>query len=229
MRLLKRIIAATTSIGKSDLKKGMISKDTNSNAEGEDDILLKAMEMAIHEGDTDTITRLIANGVDGYSSLIIFAASNGYKDEVSQLLEMGSNINAKSSTGFSPLMLAVSKGHADVVDLLIEKGADINAKWNTCVGLTILMMAAFQGHANIVTQLLAKDVDVNVKESEGLTALMIATHEGHREVVAQLLAKSADANATNLEGLTALMIAARNGHEEIVEMLKEARATDERR
>ena len=229
MKLLDRIIAATSSSGKSDLKKNMIFKDTKSNAGGKNDILLKAMEMAIHESDIVTITRLIANGGDVYSSLIIFAASNGYQDEVSQLLAMGANINAKNSDGFSALMLAVSNGHADVVDLLIENGADISAKWNICVGLTILMMAAFKGHTNIVTQLLAKNVDVNVKESEGLTALMIAAHEGHKEVVAQLLAKSADVSTTNLEGLTALKIAARNGHEEIVEMLKEARATDEQR
>ena len=46
------------------------------------------------------------------------------------LLERGADVNAKSNTGVTALMVAAAHNNPPMIGLLIEAGADINAKDN---------------------------------------------------------------------------------------------------
>lgn len=63
-------------------------------------------------------------------TLLYIAARNGYADMVSMLLSLGCNVNAKQSTGSTPLHGASFYSHGHVVQLLLECGADPTLKNN---------------------------------------------------------------------------------------------------
>lgn len=64
------------------------------------------------------------------------------------LVAKGSDVNAKTRAGYTPLHYAARRGYYNVVDLLLEKGADINAK--TEDGRTALDCARAANHADVV-------------------------------------------------------------------------------
>jgi ankyrin repeat protein len=55
------------------------------------------------------------------------ASIDGKLDDVKQLLEEGTNVNARDKNGWCPIHHASQFGHVDVVKLLLEKGADVDA------------------------------------------------------------------------------------------------------
>jgi hypothetical protein len=64
------------------------------------------------------------------------------------LIENGANVNAKGSSGWTPLHYAANDGHIEVVRLLLEHGAEPNIKdvW----GKTAIDLAREEGYFNIV-------------------------------------------------------------------------------
>lgn len=81
---------------------------------------------------TEMLKLLVGLGADvntssGYTSLI-WAAAFGVETIVSDLVEMGANVNTKGPDGCTALLAAVSNGHADVINTLALHGADIDAK-----------------------------------------------------------------------------------------------------
>ena len=59
---------------------------------------------------------------------IVVAVQLGNIEAVKQHLNDGTEVNAKSGTGRTPLHLAAFKDYKEIVKLLIESGADVNAK-----------------------------------------------------------------------------------------------------
>ena len=57
----------------------------------------------------------------------IHIAAKGDIEAVKQHLAAGTDVNAKSEDGGTPLHLAAEYGHKEIVELLIAKGADVNA------------------------------------------------------------------------------------------------------
>jgi ankyrin repeat protein len=53
------------------------------------------------------------------------AVINGRLQEVSQLLDTGLDINARSRHGYTPLMIAAARGHGEIADLLLANGAEL--------------------------------------------------------------------------------------------------------
>ena len=150
---------------------------------------------------------------------LISASVYGDTKLVRKLLDEGADVNAKSGSGSTALMMASSKGHKEIVAMLLEKkyGADVNVKNNE--GWTALDRASLNEHTEIVEMLLKNGADVNTKDNGGYTALIEASRKGHTEIVAMLLEKGADVNATNNIGWTALIWASVNGHKETVAKL----------
>jgi ankyrin repeat protein len=62
-------------------------------------------------------------------------------------LAAGVNVNARDSSGGTPLAHAAWFGHVDTVKLLIEKGADLNAKKND--GGTPVLLATWNKHPEV--------------------------------------------------------------------------------
>ena len=58
---------------------------------------------------------------------LFVAARNGALDTTRLLINMGADIDAVDSAGFTPLLRAAGQGHLDVVKLLVDEGADMEA------------------------------------------------------------------------------------------------------
>jgi ankyrin repeat protein len=110
-------------------------------------------------------------------------------------------VDARDSTGQTPLMLAVAFGSTEAVRLLLEAGADPRA--TTSAGVTALHW--LRGDAERTRLLLERGADANARSQIGRTPLMIAAASiGSSEAVRALLAKGADVNAADNTGATAL-------------------------
>jgi ankyrin repeat protein len=66
--------------------------------------------------------------VVGCGSSIHQAARDGNIEAVKQHLAAGTDVNAKSDYGWTPLFMAAGKGHKEIVELLLANGAEVNAK-----------------------------------------------------------------------------------------------------
>jgi ankyrin repeat protein len=158
-----------------------------------------------------------------YKNMMLAESRNGNTEAVKQLLEAGTDVNAKNNLGDTPLMWAARYGHTETVKLLLESSADVNAHNN--YGWTALMWAARYGHTETIKFLLEKGADVNRENRHGNTALLFAAHEGSTEMMKLLLEAGADVNATNGEDASVLSYAYElkdeAKREEIIKMCRE--------
>lgn len=88
---------------------------------------------------------------------------------VQALLNHGTNVNERDSSGFTPLMAAAESGDVAIVKLLLQKGATVNAK--TPAGETALLRAAGFNKIKTVILLLNAGANANVYDSQGATPL----------------------------------------------------------
>ena len=65
-----------------------------------------------------------------YKNMMLAESRNGNTEAVKQLLEAGTDVNAKNNLGDTPLMWAARYGHTETVKLLLESSADVNANNN---------------------------------------------------------------------------------------------------
>ena len=56
------------------------------------------------------------------------AARTGNIEAVKQHLAAGTDVNAKTGSGWTPLHYTAREGHKEITDLLLTNGADVNAK-----------------------------------------------------------------------------------------------------
>ena len=59
---------------------------------------------------------------------LLKAAERGNIEAVKQHLAAGTDVNAKTGSGRTPLHYAAREGHKEITDLLLANGADVNAK-----------------------------------------------------------------------------------------------------
>jgi ankyrin repeat protein len=119
------------------------------------------------------------------------------------LISHGADVNAKASSGNTPLLIAcVTHGKYDAVKLLLDKGADALAVNNRKE--TALIRAALFSDTATISVLLSKGIDVNALSSDSTTALLNAAMNVNSPVVIQLLERGADPDRICTFGLTAL-------------------------
>ncbi|MCY4355008.1 MAG: ankyrin repeat domain-containing protein [Truepera sp.] len=127
--------------------------------------------------------------------------------EVQDCLAAGSEVNARTEFGRTPLHLAaVSNDNPAVTTALLAAGAEVNARDE--IGITPLHEAAFNDNPAVITALLAAgaDVDVNARRTtDGGTPLHFAVkYNDNPAVTTALLAAGAEVNARDGEGWTPL-------------------------
>jgi hypothetical protein len=110
------------------------------------------------------------------------AAGKGADRICSLLLQAGANINARNSSGHTPLHEGSS--HLSVVKVLIEYQVDVNAKSKR--GRTALHRAAVEGDVSVVTELLNAGADASLKDDHDATARDDASRKGNGPAVAAL-------------------------------------------
>lgn len=120
-------------------------------------------------------------------ALLHYAIFSGREKLAKWLIARGTDINAKTKTGWTPLHEAAGGGHTAMVDFLVSNGAVIDIKDKN--GQSPLHLAAFIGDKNMIKYLITKKgTEINLKNNNGKTPMSIAAEQNHLEVV-ELLQK----------------------------------------
>ena len=165
------------------------------------------------------------------------------------MLDYGAHIDARDSSGQTPLYLASRGGFASIVELLLEEGASPNeiiserrtalyrsrgdvielllrygadpALGHGRFGETKIYNAAWYNEMEVVELLLKFEADVNIRNKKRMESYKGVTEKAFHGPVSGLSKKHAIRNAW---GKSALHAAAYRGHEDMVQMLLSAGA-----
>jgi uncharacterized protein len=164
----------------------------------------------------------------GYSLIHAFA-DWGYLLAAQLLIEKGVDIEAKTKTGETPLILAAESGMDSTVQMFLDRGANIEATADGD-GATALLRAIRASRTKAVKAiqvLLERGANIEAADVEGDTALNLAVMYSNEEIVKLLLAKGANIEAQNNEGRTPLMCAVVKGRHKNLEILLDSGANVE--
>jgi ankyrin repeat protein len=166
---------------------------------------------------------------------LIMAAKENNVPEVSRLLNVGANANAKGRSVGTPLHWASLHNRVAVVKELLDHGADTEA--TDLHGTTPLHIACLRGHVAVVNELLSpndsngstttsilgkrksRGADTEAKGNTGSTPLHLACCYGHLPVVKALLSGGANVLAANNQGTRPIHFAVNRGHSEVTKYL----------
>ena len=201
----------------------IISKDPTKPVTGDQ------LSRYIKSGRGDQVLRFIREGRGKFNavnrdgvSLLSTAAQAGDATTVSELLEMGAQLERVDRTNRTPLMYAARSKNPEVIRILIGAGADIKARDR--IGNPPLSWASGFGTPDVVQALIDEGADANtVGVALGWTPLLWASGFGDSDSIPILIKAGADVNVYDtVEGRTPLMHAVRTGTTEGVATLLEA-------
>lgn len=150
---------------------------------------------------------------------------------VNNALQHGANIEARNSSGQTPLINCAASAAwndkaVEIVRVLLENHAQIEAKDNA--GFTPLIYGAQSGNVDMVKLLLENHANIEAKDNNGETPLFWATYRGNAEVVKVLLESHANIEAKGgLFAMTPLIEAATEKNVEVIRLLLENHANIE--
>ncbi|KAI0988584.1 hypothetical protein GJ496_005992, partial [Pomphorhynchus laevis] len=148
-----------------------------------------ALTLACYQGRYDVVKLLIEYKANiehraktGLTPLME-AASGGFTEVGSVLIEKGADINAPPvpSSRDTPLTIAADRGHDKFVQLLLDNNAYIDAKNKKSA--TALWLAANGGHNDVVQLLVNNGATVDVEDARRISVLMAAFKRGHVKIV----------------------------------------------
>ncbi|XP_071055582.1 protein TANC2 isoform X2 [Onthophagus taurus] len=187
----------------------------------------QALIAASGHGHTDIVEYLLEMAdvqVDECDSLIgetalTIAATNGYPNVVSALVNRGANVLVTNKKDVPPILLAVKEGHWAVVELLLQHSSspeicDGNARSG-------LALAASEGHTSIMELFINRGASLEKPDKDGLTPLSWACLRGKLQAAQCLLDRGANLNHTDKTGRTPLDLAAFQGNPSVVQFLIE--------
>ena len=144
----------------------------------------------------------------------------GDLDQAVQLVQDGTDVNAREANGTTALHWAVYNNYLPLVQALIDAGADVNAMND--YGASPVSEAATLGDYAIMKALLDAGADVNSPNADNQTALMIVARSSNVDTARLLIERGADIHATeNLQGQNAIIFAAAQSQPEMVKLLLE--------
>ena len=126
-------------------------------------------------------------------------AETGNQFGISTLLELGVDVNHKSSEGRTALMIASYAGHQQCVQMLTSANVNVDIQDNK--GYTALMLATECNSIDIVSHLLSVNASVNLQTQDDDTALTIACRNCQADIVKLLLDYKADPLVANYKAL----------------------------
>lgn len=142
----------------------------------------------------------------------MIASENGDLNRVREQLEKGVDVNARSDTGHTALMLAAFAGNLEVVNALLNAKADPNIRAYTFHGGEFLTLMAAMNRCNddwdkILDAMIAAGGEVNPKTAFSSSPLTHAITRYDPVLVRALIERGADVNLKNERGTTPLMTA----------------------
>lgn len=153
----------------------------------------------------------LLSGAAGCGASLLELSKHGDVGGVQRAIDRGSNVNARTVQGHSPLTLAAREGHLDVVNALIQAGAELDVRaW------TLGARAQVRTNRHDFSRQ-SRERFVNADSSgpqsrfmaerthsrsswvlrDGKTALMLAAQRGHRDIVKALIQAGANVHATS--------------------------------
>ena len=176
---------------------------------------------AVKMDDEVTLAALLSRGFDGNTrdpngqhGLVLAARENSGKAANALLRWSKIDVEARSASDESPLMLAALNGMFDLSKSLIAKGADVNKP-----GWTPLHYAATRAQLSVMTLLLDNYAYIDASSPNGTTPLMMAAFYGNPSAVKLLLEAGADPMIKNDQGLSAIDFAHRNNRQESADII----------
>ena len=189
------------------------------------------VEAAVKSGKVSVNQKIPAPAYAEGAPLLTIAARAGSLDVMRFLIKAGADVNARTSTNETALMLAayfhldgtagsMFERHEKATHMLVESGANLeNERYN----YTPLAYAAYQGHDHIVRYLIERGANVNADAENGITyvntPLMMAAMQGHEKVTLLLLRAGADARIRVHGGHTARELAEKHQGRDLVPYL----------
>jgi ankyrin repeat protein len=147
----------------------------------------------------------------------LFIATGKHKSVAETLINHGADVNQKTTSGDTPLLLAARNNNLEVVKLLIKRGADVNYQDKDA---RTALEFAFQGQNHAIAQLLMdKGAAVTSQSGLGLNELHWAVKQNDIEMVTKILGKGGSVDPISKDGRTPLMEAVFNNNKPIAELL----------
>ncbi|KAL9621758.1 MAG: hypothetical protein Q9160_003876 [Pyrenula sp. 1 TL-2023] len=153
---------------------------------------------------------------DGTGAL--FSAIQGAKlDVVKFLVQQGTPLETKDSTGTSPFLSAIKQGREDIWRYLADAGANIHA--TDAQGDNACSIATFHNDLTCLQWTIDQKASVNQKSTIGMSPLLIGAEAGNVEALQILIGQGAEKDVTDDDGKNACHIAAANGRSEALQWL----------
>jgi len=143
--------------------------------------------------------------------------SDEVQDMVQMLLDLGADITASNSEGYTALHLAVECNMESIVLQLLDRGASIDAR--TSRGHQPINLIQSEG---VLRLLMERSASINATSANGDTPILKMAQKCSADGIRLLLSARASANATNASGITPLHAAISSG--KCTQLLLEAQA-----
>ena len=135
--------------------------------------VVDAAKQGLLEQVIECIERTVSQNSRKLDKALTQAAMYGHAEVMSVLLEAGSDVNARDTSGSSHLFRVIVSDFPECLAVLLNHGADVNAR-NT-YGDTALHEACGHCRESCLHVLLSReDINIDVQNNCGLSPLMLA-------------------------------------------------------
>ncbi|XP_067650458.1 serine/threonine-protein phosphatase 6 regulatory ankyrin repeat subunit B-like [Haliotis asinina] len=180
---------------------------------------------AVYNGHKELFDVLVGMGanvsiVDANGDSILHSACRGgHVGMVKHVLASSSvDINSRSKSGKTPLMITVYYGYMDLLHVLVGMGANVSHVQDD--GDNILHWACRGGHVDMVKHIISNyGVDINSRDMCGRPPLMTSVYFGYTDIFKYLVSFGANVSYVDDYGDNILHRASTGGHAKMVQYI----------